>query len=89
MLVDPDDERTIEEMIQHTWDHKLSDTKKAQFLAEAATKGCHWFDLVVQRMEQIVDEMNDPITGPRWLARFNAQRLPFGKDPLLNKDGDA
>ena len=89
MLFDPDDERTIEEMIQHTWDHKLSDTKKAQFLAEAAAQGCHWFDLVVQRMDQIVDEMTDPITGPRWLAQFNAQRLPFGKDPRLNKDSDA
>ena len=89
MLFDPDDERTIEEMIQHTWDHKLSDTKKAQFLAEAAAQGCHWFDLVVQRMDQIVDEMTDPITGPRWLARFDAQRLPFGKDPRLKNDSDA
>jgi hypothetical protein len=88
MFYDPDDERSIEEMIQNTWDHKLSDTKKAQFLAAAAAQGCHWFDLVMQRMEQILDEMTDPITGPQWRARFEAQRLPFGKDPLLRKDGE-
>lgn len=84
-MVDPDEERTLDEMIQHAWEHKLSDTQRARVLADAAAEGLHWFELVVQRMEEIVEEMNDPLTGPRWLTRFDAARFPVGKDPLLQR----
>jgi hypothetical protein len=70
MLFDPDAGKTIEEIIQHTWEHKITPAKRAEILAIAEAAGC-------------TCAANDRITGPRLKARWDFQAAPFGKDPRV------
>ena len=40
MLFDPDAGKTIEEIIQHTWEHKITRAKRAEILAIAEAAMC-------------------------------------------------
>ena len=83
LLFDPDAGKTIEEIIQDVWEHKFTAQRRAEILAIAEAAACTWFDVVCECIQEYMDALNDPITGPRLRARQEFQAAPFGKDPLL------
>jgi hypothetical protein len=83
MLFDPDMGKTIEEIIQDTWERKITPAKRAEILAIADAAGCTWFDVVCECMQETIEAANDPITGPRLKARWDFQAAPLGRDPRV------
>jgi hypothetical protein len=85
MLFDPDDGRTIEEIIQRVWEQEWSAERRASILAIAEARGCTWFEVVCEGMERYLEMVKDPILGPRLQAQWEFENAPFGIDPLMER----
>jgi hypothetical protein len=66
----------------------VSPERKAQIEREASERGCSWLEVVHERMELALEELTDPIAQQRFKRQEQYRELPFGKDPLLQQDGD-
>ena len=89
MLFDPDDGRTIEEIILRYWEQVISAARKAEIEWEAIERGCSWWEVVLERMDRALEELADPIAQQRFMRRQKQRELPFGKDPLLSTKGES
>jgi hypothetical protein len=88
MLFDPDAGRSTEELILRKWEQEWPEPFKARVLAIADARGCSWWDVVMEAIEDMCEKMEDPAERARVLARYDAEALPFGSDPTQG-GGDA
>lgn len=64
LLFDPDAEKSLEDIIQEFWDKKLPAERKAEILAIAEAAGRTWFDVVSERMQDFLEELNSNRARP-------------------------
>ncbi len=86
MLFDPNAGWTIEDIILHQWEHEWTAERKAQIEQLAAQLGCSWWEVVMECLEILCDEWEDPIARQRLEAKWERQARPFGIDPRLRQE---
>lgn len=85
MLFDPEDGMTLEQSIEIAWNNLLSPSMRADVEAIAGRLGWTRHEVILECRRMV---LKDPAKLAILHAGMERAAAPFGKDPLLRKDGD-
>ena len=86
MLFDPDDGKSLEEILNRMLDRRPD--LRANIEELALETGQSFNDIANECLGEGLDQLKDPAQRDAMFARIAWRQTPFGKDPLLRKDSD-